>query len=329
MQNKRNLLVTLADKNYIQQAKQLFSSVYWNAGWNGEYMLLAHEIPDEELAWFKDKGILIKKCTPLRNYNIGKGHSPVVLDKFYLFTTDFKGWKHIVFLDSDIIVKGSLDYLIKIKGFGAANSTINLGRQFSPENMLYDEIKRDYNIHIRSFNSGVISFPTDIINDDLFDKLTGLYTKFESIAFSDESILNLYYYKKWIKIPRVFNNLYITFFLLYSAYFYKTRSVVFHFMGNYINEKYLDAYKPWDTRNPFYKEWLSNLERAEQMDLSIIRKTGSWWYLKIKLYSFLINTIAWIKPAISSVKHSKYRYKIENFIRYVSLPESRPFEIRV
>jgi hypothetical protein len=28
---KRNLLVTLADKNFVDQTKQLFSSVYWNA----------------------------------------------------------------------------------------------------------------------------------------------------------------------------------------------------------------------------------------------------------------------------------------------------------
>lgn len=50
---KKNLIVTLADKNYIDQAKQLFSSVYFNAGWNGDYMLLAHEISESELRWFK------------------------------------------------------------------------------------------------------------------------------------------------------------------------------------------------------------------------------------------------------------------------------------
>ena len=33
--NKKNLLVTLADNNYIDQAKQVFSSVYFNAGWSG------------------------------------------------------------------------------------------------------------------------------------------------------------------------------------------------------------------------------------------------------------------------------------------------------
>ena len=85
---KQNLLVTLADKNYIQQARQLFSSVYWNAGWNGDYMLLSHGIPDDELKWFTDKGILVKKCQPLHDKSIGLGYDPIVLDKFYLFTPE-------------------------------------------------------------------------------------------------------------------------------------------------------------------------------------------------------------------------------------------------
>ena len=41
-------MVTLADENYIDQAKQLFSSVYWNSGWKGDYMLLAHNIPESK-----------------------------------------------------------------------------------------------------------------------------------------------------------------------------------------------------------------------------------------------------------------------------------------
>jgi hypothetical protein len=49
-----NLLVAIADANHIDQAKQLFSSVYFNAGWKGDYMLMAHEIPEKELLWFRD-----------------------------------------------------------------------------------------------------------------------------------------------------------------------------------------------------------------------------------------------------------------------------------
>ena len=63
--NHDAVLVTLADKNYIDQAKQLFSSVYWNAGWKGDYMLLAHEVPEKDLNWFREKGILVKKCSKM------------------------------------------------------------------------------------------------------------------------------------------------------------------------------------------------------------------------------------------------------------------------
>ena len=96
MENRRNLLVTLADKNYIQQAKQLFSSVYWNAGWKGDYLLLAHEIPEDELKWFTDKKFLVKKCTPLCDQKTGEfNYPPVIFDKFYLFTPEFKKWNNI------------------------------------------------------------------------------------------------------------------------------------------------------------------------------------------------------------------------------------------
>ena len=102
----QNLLVTLADKNYILQAKQLFSSVYHNAGWKGDYMLLACEIPEDELTWFKEKGILIKYCKPLLDDTRSIGSA-----KFYLFTKEFKEWDKIIYLDSDIIVRASLDEL--------------------------------------------------------------------------------------------------------------------------------------------------------------------------------------------------------------------------
>jgi hypothetical protein len=39
----KKLLVTLADEKYIDQAKQLFSSAYWNGGWDGDFMLLSYE----------------------------------------------------------------------------------------------------------------------------------------------------------------------------------------------------------------------------------------------------------------------------------------------
>ena len=129
MDNRKNLLVTLADKKYILLAKQLFSSVYWNAGWKGDYMLLSHEISEDDLKWFRDKGILVKKCKPLHENAIFY-YPPVVLDKFYLFTEEFKKWKNVVFLDADIIVKAPLERLTSIK-YLEATRDINFSKLYT------------------------------------------------------------------------------------------------------------------------------------------------------------------------------------------------------
>jgi hypothetical protein len=62
---KKDLLVTLADANYVDQARQVFSSAYWNGGWSGDYMLLAYGVPERDLQWFRDKGILVTECEPV------------------------------------------------------------------------------------------------------------------------------------------------------------------------------------------------------------------------------------------------------------------------
>ena len=35
----RRLLVTVADENYLEAARQLFASVHFEAGWSGDLML--------------------------------------------------------------------------------------------------------------------------------------------------------------------------------------------------------------------------------------------------------------------------------------------------
>src|SRR3989344_202987 len=121
MKHNTSVLVTLADEGFVDQAKQLFSGVYWNAGWRGDYLLLAHGIPERKLQWFRDKGILIRKCRPLYKKRIG--WAPVNhTSKFYLFTPYFKKWKQVVFLDADIIVRASLDELTKVRGFHAVRN---------------------------------------------------------------------------------------------------------------------------------------------------------------------------------------------------------------
>lgn len=272
---KKDLLVTLADKNYINQAKQFFSSVYWNAGWKGDYMLLSHEIPEEELRWFIDKGILIKKCETFYDEE-GKNRPISLFSKLYLLTPELKKWDNVIFLDADIIVRASLDELTKIKGFAAAKGHNKLSKLFftplqiklrNINKKIFDSFRKEYNLNELSFNTGVMAFSTDIIEEETFPKLKKILEQYGKIVCADEAVFNLFFYKRWIKLPKIYN---------VSPYF------LTHF--NNIKPKNVDGVilhfysdKPWNPRNYFYKEWKYNLDRAESIDLNKIPISIKKW----------------------------------------------------
>jgi len=274
---KKNLLVTLADKNFVEQAKQLFSSVYWNAGWKGDYMLLAYNIPENKLKWFRDKGILIKKCKPVFFGKKAYSWPITVSSKFYLFTQEFKKWKNIIYLDGDIIVRGSLDNLTKIKGL-AAPGCVSFGRYFKkPESImldsrsarknmeLFNELKKNYNLEERGFNSGVMAFSTDIIKIDSFSKLKKLLKKYNKINIGGEQpILNLLFYKKYELLPFgfVYNFLDIN-YIMYSCSIKpeKIKGIILHFNS---------GDKPWFFGSSFRNEWKINLNKADLINLKNI-----------------------------------------------------------
>ena len=96
-----SVLVTLADRNFLNQAKQLFSSAKRNGNWKGEFALLAHNIPEKDLFWFRKNGVYIKKCPSLGLPSRKRKYPLIFLDKFYLFTPYFKQWKKV--LDSTLV----------------------------------------------------------------------------------------------------------------------------------------------------------------------------------------------------------------------------------
>lgn len=173
-------MVTLANEKYIEQAKQLLSTVYWNSGWSGDCCLLAYEIPEPELACFTDKGIFIKKCPPLnvRGKKIG---DKITASKIYLFDNYFKKWKNVVYLDVDIVTRGSIQGILNnLSGFRACYS---LGQtikdnliDFSkiPSNII-NELSNDCDLQSKAFNSGVMAFPTSIINDTMKGDLLAVF----------------------------------------------------------------------------------------------------------------------------------------------------------
>ncbi len=285
----KSLLVTLADKNYLDQAKQLFSSVYFNAGWQGDYMLLAHEIPEEDLAWFREKGILVKECEPLFHGKLVSGYPVTILDKFYLFTPEFKKWDNIVFLDADIIVRYPLDKLAKVRGF---NAVLDLGGyildyQFdfnSKNSQLFKNTAKKYKMKTPAFNVGVMAFSSDIINENTFNELKELLNSYEKISlYTEQTLLNLYFYKKWKRLNFIYNLYYIEMI----RHYYQAPSNIYGPIIHFCAEE-----KPWLEKNPFFNEWKNNLIKAEYINLKNkpLIKISILNGIKIIFYKLYINT---------------------------------------
>ncbi len=294
-QHKKNLLVTLAR---FEQAKQFFSGAYWNAGWKGDYMLLTpeNELSEKQLNWFRKKGILVKKCKLLPGSDKSKTGkwSPVVFDRLYLFTPEFKKWRNIVFIEEDTIIRGSLEELTKVKGFAAYGEWKLSNTFLKPFHIklekinkkIYQKLKKNYDLDEQVFNAGVLAFNTSIIKNNTFSELKKLLSEYIKICASmEESILNLYFHKKWKKLPIVYNLSPVHFINFKDIKPEEIKGIVLHF----------HKYKPWNPKNYFYKEWKENLEKAELIDLKK-RKKGKKWtdkeieqhsrYLEKKSYSY-------------------------------------------
>jgi len=306
---KDNVLITLADEHFLDQAKQLFSSAYWNGGWNGDYMLLAYNVPKEKLAWFKEKGILIKHVSAppvmVKENYWDSNYSPIVLAKFYVFTTEFKQWKHVLFLDSDIIVKSNINAITNINGFGAVTDMLPfIGSQIN--DYVHTTMPQAI-INAKAFNSGVFCFSTDIITNDTFKNICAIASEYidKTIFFPDQAILNIYFYKKWKRIPFFFNVYYIALPQKYKNNPSRVKCVLLHFAGEY---------KPWDAQSPYREEWEKNLRMADVMDLNNTRSGAAYSFnIFNALYYHYLHTIEF-RYLLEKIKN-----KIKPYLGYLGL----------
>ena len=259
---KKNLLVTLADGKYINQAKQFFASAFFNSGWQGDYMLLTHDISEEDKNWFERKGIIVYDPPLLASVILTpSGHIPLTLSKLYLFTEAFKEkWGTIIFYDCDVIIRASLDGLLDYSGLSAPS-----GDHFRLENEYYlekmsTELRRRIDIRKQSFCAGSFYFKTNIIEENTFKNLLNLFNNNKEIfKHGDEALFNLYFYDKWNKVPIVYNDPVNLLKIKYDINEKRDKSIAIHF---------IHFPKPWEKSSPYYLEWHNNLERAEDINLA-------------------------------------------------------------
>ncbi len=275
-----SVLVTLADKNYLEQAKQLFSSSYHKGLWRGDFLLLAYEIPENtpELSWFRQKNIIVKHCANFLETPGGIYSHPSFFAKFYLFKPFFKQWQNVVYLDGDILVRKPITELAKARGFFASidMSPSNLSHQFTypqfepqtwneQKHLLFIELVSRFDLKEISFNAGVLVFSSDVIEKNTFEMLQPLTLRYSEInKYGDQAILNLYFYRRYNLLASRYNHFVPGAFSMENI----TNDIdatILHFAGF--------AVKPWRKESPFYEEWSENLKRADEIIMDPETKT--------------------------------------------------------
>ncbi|MFA5797702.1 MAG: glycosyltransferase [Candidatus Woesearchaeota archaeon] len=269
---KKDAVITLADSHYVEQAKQLFSSIYHNARWKGDYILLTNGLCKEDEQWFITRGVIIEVVeeflTPEEKALLDTEEklNPIMFLKFHLFKEKFKRWKNLIYIDGDVVVSRPIDYLSTIKGFHAVRDyavsyATPLKYQYMERNekipidkkkrQLIEELKEKMDFEKTAFNAGIFALNTDIITEHTFTELVQLTKKYLLISkYFDQGILNIYFYNTWNELsfhynfdPFFFNN----FFDLHKERF----DVVMYHFPSYKN-------KPWIAGNPYQQLWQEN-----------------------------------------------------------------------
>ena len=247
-------------------------------------MLLACEIPELELQWFRERRILVKEVKPFSDTALGDKtlcYPATVTCKLGLFSEQFKDWNVVVFIDADCIVRYPLDLLAKTKGFTAARDWLRFAimrcQTTRPEGMgesEYFQQFKGYSLTATTFNTGVFAFNTQIIDNATQATLRRILHKYGHLArFPEQLWMNLYFWKKWEMLPMEYN--------LYASFLHTGRGlpkkhvdgVVLHFPRDPNDE----CIRCWNPKNAFYDEWKRNLERAEMIDLEHIPKPDHKW----------------------------------------------------
>lgn len=263
---KNNVLVTLADAKFLDQAKQVFSSVYHKAGWDGDYLLITCNLPETDRTWFESRGIIVFDNPLLADTDLNSSCPPIHLSKFYLFSSYFKNWQKIIFLDADIIIRSSLDDLLKTEGLAA---TWGIPMRLKDELLFQNykerqEFLKKYpalNLKDKTFSSGVMVIDSKIIKEETFSDIISLYNwEKKVLLYNEESTLNLYFYKHWQELPLCFNYLPHYFSGIYKLKEEKWPNFIIHFAYSLV--------KPWEKESPYYEEWLDNFLRADNIEAS-------------------------------------------------------------
>ncbi len=253
-QKHDHALVTLAGDGYLDAAKQMFASATVNGGWSGDRVLLTDSGDERALDEFREAGVRIMDSSlppellSPRSGSQCESWNDSILMKLSLFRNELKVWKKILYLDTDIIVKGRLDKLCRRAGFWAASDFAHFMRnQFVDGAPL---LEMGINPRDHSFNSGVMCLDQGSMDPNTFEQIINLAAKHRpNFRFNDQPALNLHFYGRWQRLPQAYN--FFPIHMPWEPLLNAGTASILHFVSEP---------KPWRPESTYQPQWQRNLE---------------------------------------------------------------------
>lgn len=241
----KKVIVLGADSGYRDKVETTIKSVCAHNR-NVKFYIFNDDMPSE---WFQ---LMTKRLEPLsseivnvkisshslKNYHLPLPHLSYAAF-FRYFIPQFVEENRAIYLDSDVIVRGSLDALF----------SEDLGD--FPMAAVEDDLTSD------SFNSGVMLIDVDAWRaEGVTEKLFELTNQFHESSFGDQGILNILFQKRWKKLPQKYN------FMVGMDTVARNYQIVSWYQDSLVAEKeaeiiHYTGEKPWYgiNLNRFRNEW--------------------------------------------------------------------------
>ena len=241
----KKVIVLGADSGYRDKIETTIKSVCAHNR-SVKFYVFNDDMPSE---WFQ---LMTKRLEPLsseivnvkisshslKNYHLPLSHLSYAAF-FRYFIPQFVEENRAIYLDSDVIVRGSLDALF----------SEDLGD--FPMAAVEDDLTSD------SFNSGVMLIDVDVWRTEgVTEQLFELTNQFHESSFGDQGILNILFQKRWKKLPQKYN------FMVGMDTVARNYQIVSWYQDSLVAEKeaeiiHYTGEKPWYgiNLNRFRNEW--------------------------------------------------------------------------